>query len=196
MSDSAKWKILAVLALVWTTLILVRLLDNPEPQRVPLQHTSGQVAVANGAKAPPALAQTVSHGADARKIPRRPSKNIFAPLEFPKPKPKRKKVAKSKPPPPPPKPVAAPPAPPQPSPDQLAAAQARKRMSQYRVLGYSSEGGEPRAFLGKGNKIFIARVGEELEDRIQVAAITDTAVKLRETRTRLEATLPYEKGGR
>ena len=69
-------------------------------------------------------------------------------------------------------------------------------MSQYRVLGYSSEGGEPRAFLGKGSKIFIARVGEELEDHIQDAAITDTAVKLRETRTRLEATLPYEKGGR
>ncbi len=68
-------------------------------------------------------------------------------------------------------------------------------MSQYRVLGYSTDGGDTRAFLGKGRKIFIAGVGETVEGRIEIAAITDTAVKLRETRTNVEATLPYEKSG-
>ena len=33
-----------------------------------------------------------------------------------------------------------------------------------------------------------------MEGRIEIAAITATAVKLRETRTNLEATLPYKKG--
>ncbi len=67
-------------------------------------------------------------------------------------------------------------------------------MAQYRVLGYSADGGNTRAFLGKGSKIFIAGVGQTVEGRIEVAAITETAVKLRETRTNLEATLPYKKG--
>ena len=193
MSDDLKLKLLAGLVVVFVGMLTFRLATESEPQRVPLTHKSGQVATPEHSASLPSLKQQGSRNTKPAKVTRHPSQNIFAPLEFPKPK--RKKARKAKPrAAPPPKPVAAP-LPVGPTPGELAGAQARKLMAQYRVLGYAIDGGEPQAFLGKGTKIFIVGVGETLEGRIQIAEITDTAVKLRETRTNLETTLAYKKAG-
>lgn len=193
MSDDLKLKLLAGLVVVFVGMLTFRLATESEPQRVPLTHKSGHVATPENSVALPSLKQPVSRNTKPAKVTRHPSQNIFAPLEFPKPQ--RKKARKAKPrAAPPPRPVAAP-LPLRPTPGELAGAQARKLMAQYRVLGYAIDGGEPQAFLGKGTKIFIVGVGETLEGRIQIAEITDTAVKLRETRTNLETTLAYKKAG-
>ncbi len=193
MSDDLKLKLLAGLVVVFVGMLTFRLTTESEPQRVPLTHKSGQVATPEHSASLPSLKQQGSRNTKPAKVTRHPSQNIFAPLEFPKPQ--RKKARKAKPrAAPPPRPVAAP-LPLRPTPGELAGAQARKLMAQYRVLGYAIDGGEPQAFLGKGTKIFIVGVGETLEGRIQIAEITDTAVKLRETRTNLETTLAYKKAG-
>lgn len=76
---------------------------------------------------------------------------------------------------------------------EQAAQQARQQMAQYRFLGYLTQQGEHRAFLGKGQLLFIVRIGETVEGKIQVAAIDPSAVKLRETGTNVETTLPLTK---
>ncbi len=197
MTERTKVRALVGLVLLWVIILSLRMLVEPEPQRVALQFRSGQTVAVPGTTPPPTLAQPVSTKPGVSEVPANPSKNIFAPLEFQKPKPKKKKVVKKKKrrPPPLPKKVLPPP-PPGPSPEELAAQQIRAQMAQYRVLGYSSDRGRALAFLGKGRKIFIAGVGETVEGRIEIAAITDTAVKLRETRTNVEATLPYKQAGR
>jgi len=53
--------------------------------------------------------------------------------------------------------------------------------------------GEQRAFLGKGPSLFIVRVGDTVEGKIQVAAIDASEVKLRETSTNAETTIPLTK---
>lgn len=193
MTDSGKWKLFGVLTLCWLSLLVVRMTDDLEPRRAPLTYVSGQSVKTAPIMTSPTTVALLSAKPASLSAPPTPSKNIFAPLTFPKPKKKRNVVSRREPP-PPPKP-APPPPPAGPSPDALASAQARKQMGQYRALGFSEDGGTPRAFLGKGNKIYIAQVGEELEERIVVAAITADAVRLRETRTRLETTLPLRPAG-
>ena len=76
---------------------------------------------------------------------------------------------------------------------ELAAQQSRQLLAKYRFLGYLTQGGEPRAFLGKGNELYIVRTGETVEGRIQVKGIDATSVKLLDATTSLETTLPLTK---
>ena len=76
---------------------------------------------------------------------------------------------------------------------EQAAQQARQKMAQYRFLGYLTQHGEHRAFLGKGSSLFIVRIGDTVEGKIQVAAIDASAVKLREATTNVESTIPLTK---
>lgn len=76
---------------------------------------------------------------------------------------------------------------------EQAAQQARQQMAQYRFLGYLTQQGEHRAFLGKGPSLFIVRIGDTVEGKIQVAAIEPSAVKLREVSTNVETTIPLTK---
>ncbi|MGH7255607.1 MAG: hypothetical protein ACREI3_07495, partial [Nitrospirales bacterium] len=86
-------------------------------------------------------------------------------------------------------------APPPPSPEEIARQQARQQLSQYRYVGYLIQAGESKAFLGKGREIYIVRTGDTVEGRVQVAAIEPTTVKLRDTPTNLETTIPLTKNG-
>lgn len=76
---------------------------------------------------------------------------------------------------------------------EQAAQQARQQMAQYRFIGYLTQQGEHRAFLGKGQALFIVRIGDTVEGKIQVAAIEPSAVKLREVSTNVETTIPLTK---
>jgi hypothetical protein len=81
---------------------------------------------------------------------------------------------------------------------ELALQQARQLMEQYRFLGYLMRGGEQRAFIGKGRELYIVGMGEAVEGRLKIKAMTESSVKLLDSNTSLEATLQLSKdsGGR
>jgi hypothetical protein len=97
-----------------------------------------------------------------------------------------------------------PPAPPGPTPEELAEQatrqqaelnlkQVREQMGQYRYLGYLSQQGVQKAFVGKGKDIYIIRKGDTLDGKFLVASIDPTTVKLREPSTSLETSLDLKK---
>ncbi|MGH7206079.1 MAG: hypothetical protein ACREI2_07715 [Nitrospiraceae bacterium] len=204
MREQRKWQAVLGLGLVWVALIVMRVTTEEEPKQVPLKFQSG-LAVAKSIEAESENGQIVVKPirTKAHQSPVMPKKNIFAPFEPPRlpttvAKSKTLKQANA----PDPQPAATPVAPSPPSPEELAAQQARRQqevlrqqMAQYRYLGYLSQGGEERAFLGKGREIYIIRMGDTLEGRFQVASIDAKAVKLRETRTNLETLIQLTKEG-
>jgi hypothetical protein len=210
MTDRSKWGLLVTLALVWLTVLGFRVMNQPEPQRVPLKFKSGPAQPRPKSDLPPVVWPAQARVAEVSfKTP----KNIFAPPETLT-EPERQKLAAvrkrakgaASPVVPPPPPV-----PPPPTPEELAAQEARRQqelarqqqelaaqqarqlMSQYRFLGYLTQGGESKAFLGKGKDIFVVRPGETVDGRIQITAIDPTSVKLKETSTSLETTIPLTK---
>ena len=97
-----------------------------------------------------------------------------------------------------------PPAPPEPTPEKLAEQaarqqeelnlkQVREQMGQYRYLGYLSQQGVQKAFVGKGKDIYIIRKGDTLDGKFLVASIDPSIVKLREPTTSLETSLELTK---
>lgn len=208
MTDRAKWGLWVGLSLVWLALIVLRVMNEPDPQRVPLTFKSGQTLArqaARGASGIPMVVRPVRarFGQDTFTTP----KNIFAPLgsgantEPRRPPRARSFTTKAPAPLPSPPVIAAPPppvpahavAPPPPSPAELAARQAQQQMAQYRFLGYLTQAGESRAFLGKGREIYIVKAGDRLDERLQVQTINATAVKLMDPGTSTEATIPLSK---
>ncbi len=205
MTKRAKWRLLGALVLVWLIVIVVRVVHEPEPQRAPLKFRSGETAAADSTRSdggvPGLVRPKLARGSEA---PFKTPKNIFSPADLssearqaqaarPPKKPQAEAPVPPSAPPPAPPPAVAFTAPPSPSPEQLAAQQARQWLGQYRFFGYLGQGGDQRAFLSKGNDIFIVRVGDSIEGRITVAAIDASSVRLRETKTSLETTLSLTK---
>jgi hypothetical protein len=216
MTNRMKWSLLGGLLLLWIAVIAFRVMSEPEPQRVPLKFVSGQVLAretGHGTDGMPASLQPA--GAPTGPSFKTP-KNIFAPLDLRSDEEKaaaararllaaRRKTEQAA--------VATAPAPPPPTPEESAAQeaqrqaelarqqkeqaiqQARQAMGQYRFLGYLTRNGAPQAFLGKGTDIYIVKVGETIEGRIQVTTIDATTVKLTEQTTSTEASLPLVKEG-
>lgn len=218
MSDHRKWSLLGGLMLVLLALIAIRVLNQPEPQRVPLTYQSGQTLARDTARGVASLPTPVKPRPSKNQVTFREPKNIFARLgSIPETtdnararggkKPKLVMAGVSGPvqgpPPPPPEESAAQQALRQ---QQLAAQQARQQkeqaaqqarqlMGQYRFFGYLTEGGQHRAFLAKGREIYIVRTGETLEGRILVTGVDASGVKLKDSATSQEATLPLRKEG-
>jgi hypothetical protein len=196
MNNRVKWGAVTVLALTWAALLVTRLIDQPPPQRMPLTYRSGQ-AVPRESFRSGLEALTRGEGAEARAMsaPFKTPKNIFAPLESDgdeasKTKRARTFTAKTPPPSAATAPVSASPAVPAPSADELAARQAQQAIAQYRFLGYLTQAGTARAFLGKGQQIYIVTTGDLLDERIRVQAITASAVQLKDAGTNVEGTIP------
>lgn len=212
MTERAKWGLLALLALIWVGLLAMRTVTQEEPARVPLQYRSGQTlskAAAGHASGVPTVAKLAKSREED--ITFQTPKNIFAPLERPvdiaeQQAKARARLARSG------KagtlPVVAkgPPPPPPPAPEEVAAQQARQQwemvaqrarqaMAQYRFIGYLTQNGEPRAFLGKGRELYIVRAGETLEEQIHVATIETSSLKLRDGASQVESALPLAKEG-
>jgi hypothetical protein len=218
MYDRRKWAVLGGLLGVWLVVIGVRLITAPEPQHVPLKFQSGQRVARAGTTdlAPSGVPKVVRpQKTTLGEGPLKRPTNIFAPLgsdtDGDKPKIARTKggakVAKAvvtgqvfg-----PERPPAVAPAPPMPTAEELAAQQARQqkelaaqqarqRLAQYRFLGYLSESGEHKAFIGKGRELYIVRTGEMVEGRIRVNAIEPTSVMLMDGDTGVGTTLPLVK---
>lgn len=220
MTDRKKWSLLGGLLLLWVAVIAFRVMSETEPQRVPLKFVSGQVLAQETARSHGEMPASLRPmGATTAHASFKDPKNIFAPLDLRTDEEKaaaaqarllaaRKKAEQAA--------VAAapaPPAPPPPTPEELAAQeaqrqielarqqkeqavrQARAAMSQYRFLGYLTRNGAPQAFLGKGSEIYIVKIGETVEGKIQVTTIDATTVKLVEQTTSTETSLPLTKEG-
>jgi hypothetical protein len=205
MTERAKWLPLGGLVLIWGTLLILRVLAAEEPSQVPLKFTSG----AGAAKQTAAAASGVPTVVRPPDSPGEPNsfhtpKNIFAPLDV---VPVLAKPVAPSPPKPgvqtAPPPVIAP-VPPPPSPIEIAAQQearqreaaiqqARQRMTQYRFLGYLTEAGAHRAFLAKGSDLYIVTLADTVEAQIQVTSIDQATVKLTDTPTHVETSLPLVK---
>ncbi|MGH2619931.1 MAG: hypothetical protein ACRDHG_05095, partial [Anaerolineales bacterium] len=170
MTGRTKWGLLGILALVWLTVIVFRVMNQPEPLRIPLKFKSGPAQARPKSDLPP-----VVWPAQAREsqVSFKTPKNIFAPPETLT-EPEKQKLAATRkrakeaalPTVPPPQPAAPPPTPEELAAQEarrqqelarqqqeLAAQQARQLMSQYRFLGYLTQGGESKAFLSKGKDI-------------------------------------------
>lgn len=213
MKDTLQRSLALGLGGLWVVLVAWRVLSAEEPATVPLKYVSGRPASAQVA-APASTAdpwRLTPVNIQARAMPEMPKKNIFAPLGEPTDVTitpvvaKRPKRLVPAPPPPPAEPVA-PPAPPGPTPEELAEQaarqqeellrrQVREQMSQYRYLGYLSQHGVDKAFVGKGKDIYIIRKGEKLDGKFVVAAIDSSSVKLREPVTNQEASINLKKEG-
>lgn len=213
--------ILGGLLLILLTLIVHQFMTNSAPQEVPLAFRSGQPVDQSRAKKPQDSGMVLKPmRRTAQDSPPIPQKNLFAALDSVATASRRtgssvKQSVKTGAPPLPgaPPPVPAVPSTPSPimspsppplSPKQLAAQQqraqeeahkqeVRHRLAQFRSLGFLTEKGEQRAFLGRGKEIFIIREGDTLEESVRVMGITKTEVILRETTTNIETRLTLGK---
>lgn len=206
MTERAKWALLALLAMIWVGLLAMRVVTQEEPVRVPLKYQSGQT-LSKAAGTQTSGVPTVARLAKSREgdITFQIPKNIFAPLERPEDIAEQQAKARVR--------VAgsgkakarsAFPKGPPPSPAELAAREAQQQrqaaalwahqaMAQYRFIGYLTQNGEPRAFLGKGRELYIVRAGETLEGQIHVASIETSSLKLRDEASDVESALPLVK---
>ena len=218
MSDQRKWSLLGGLMLVLMALIAIRVLNQPEPQRVPLTYKSGQKLARDAARGVASLPKPVKPRPPKNQVTFRERKNIFAQLGSVSDRTSDAQARAGKKPKLPmaavPGPVQGPPPPPPEESDaqqalrqqqlaeqqarqqkEQAAQQARQLMGQYRFFGYLTEGGQHRAFLAKGREIYIVRTGETLEGRIVVTGVDASGVKLKDPATSQEAILPLKKEG-
>lgn len=221
MSPSLQRYLLLGLGGAWCVLILMRVLTAAAPQEVPLQFVSGKPAAkTRAAVGAPDLWQVKRVSTQVREMPEGPKKNIFAPLgestavgaaivvanRAKRVPPPPSIVAAMPQPSPPPVVDAPPPAPPGPTTEELAEQaarqqaelnlkQVREQMGQYRYLGYLSQQGVQKAFVGKGKEIYIIRKGDKLDGKFLVASIDPAIIKLREPSTSLEASIELKKEG-
>lgn len=212
MSLSLQRAVLIMLGGVWVLLLAWRFMPGEPPQEVPLTFVSGHSATKKTAGAPDPW-QVKPIAMQAKAMPETPKKNIFAPLGESTAVGDREvgtsavvaKRSKRMTPPPPVVVVAeAPPAPSGPTPEELAELaakqqeelrrkQVQEQMGQYRYLGYLTQQGVQKAFVGKGKDIYIIRQGDKLDGKFLVASINATTVKLKEPITSLETSLDLKK---
>lgn len=214
MSPSLQRYVLMGLGGVCCVLILMRVLTAEAPEEVPLTFVSGKPATKTRAFTGTPDPWQVKHVTmQAREMPEGPKKNIFAPLGESTAvgattvmATRAKRATPATLPPPPVVADVSPPVPPGPTPEELAEQaarqqeelklkQLREQMGQYRYLGYLSQQGVQKAFVGKGTDIYIIRTGDTLDGKFLVASIDPTTVKLKEPTTSLETSLDLRKEG-
>ena len=214
MSASLQRYLLLGLGSVWCVLILMRVLTAEAPQEVPLTFVSGKSAAktraAIGASDPWQVKRVTIQ---AREMPTGPKKNIFAPLgestvvgaaTIVAKREKRARPPLVMPPPLPIVVAVVPVAPSGPTPEEVAEQaawqqkqlnleQVREQMGQYRYLGYLSQQGVQKAFVGKGKDIYILRKGDKIDGKFLVGSIDPGTLKLKEPITSLETSLDLMK---
>ncbi|NKB82270.1 MAG: hypothetical protein GKS05_10370 [Nitrospirales bacterium] len=203
MNTSTQWLLLGGLILILGTLLFFEWIDESEPQRVPLVFTTGQTVRDQTKWRQPQTLSLSSLNASARPTTFTQPRNIFAPLfqakpptkrAVPKPLPKAPSVPLT-----PASSLLARPVVPSlgPSAEERAIQQAKAQLSQYRFLGYLTQGRDRQVFLSKGKAIYIAKQGETIEGDIEVRATDAMAVTLAKpvqgTEQTVEATLPLTK---
>jgi hypothetical protein len=153
--------------------------------RMPRQQTTATLKYKPGTTAAPRSAQPamVPQGADENRLhlellDQQPARfggykrNLFKPVFF-----EEQKILPMPPPPPQPKPLpvqAAKPGPAQPAPPPLAEPTPVQRdMANFTFLGFLKKGNNKTIFLSSNKEIFLARKGDKLAGKYEVANVTD-----------------------
>lgn len=216
---------LGIVLIVWGSMLVWFFALEPEPQHVPLTHRTGETASRGEGSARPAAADPLDvrslKNLHAQTTPTMPVKNVFAPLDLPPDvgpvRPRRTPVSATLPPPVvsalpseapiAPSPTALPaPLPATPTADDVARTQveqnrllvqqqAQQLLAQFRYLGFVSQGGTDRAFLGKGSEILIAAEGERVHGTVIVRNIGTSSVILKDTLSNVERTVSLSPNG-
>jgi hypothetical protein len=216
MRDRGKAGLLAGLLVVWAVSFAFVSFNQDEPQRAPLKFKTGQPVAKDAVRQASGIPKIVRPQQKDGPATFVEPKNVFAALEnrlerkvAAKPAKRPRIVVVSDGPlqgPQLPPTGAAPPPPPPPSPEEIAAAQARQQreqalqqarqlMAQYRYLGYLTEEGGHRGFLGKDRELYVVAVGELMEGRLRVKELDPNSVKLMDMKTSLETVIPLTKDG-
>lgn len=195
--DSKK-KFLAVLLIIWGVIILFRVVFFEGPKTAPLKFTKGSAASKKATSDAPLKIDVDRLKSSAPVLPDE-VKNIFAPLPSPKPPaPPVRALPPPPPPPPPPEPPPPPPPPPEikgPTPEEIAFAQARNELMEFRYLGFLNRGdGRQEGFFSKKQESLIAGRGDLIFDRFLVKELTGNRVVIQEINTHAEVTLQLTEG--
>ena len=175
---------LIILLAIWGSLFSYRILFSEGPRTAPLKYTKG------------AISSSATKGGEDASIQIRtdllqpaPStspedvRNIFAPLPSPKPPP---------PPPPRPLPPTLPPPPviQPPTPEELALAQARSDLAEFKYIGFLDRGkGRQEGFISMKQETIIATRGEVVFGHFIVKELSSSLALIQEQNTHAEVTL-------
>ena len=189
MSTPTQTYIFGVLLLIWISIIGFQTLLGSTAKHVPLVNRSGPKSQPK----PLSLLHVQFTSPDeSRKVGKnshislKPSKNIFAPLTFPK---LSSPVIVKKPTPRKPVPVI-PIKPSGPSPETLVAERIRKEMTEYRFLGLVYEGAVAQVFLVRNDEIFILREGDVVKGEIRLTKVQPSAIQLQYGDSEIKTTIP------
>ena len=190
-----RWLAISLCA-TWAALVILEVMNQPSPERVPLKFKSGPVQD---------IAEKQTHGSDSpftvrlaraktHELPHLPSHNIFAPLDTPLPEATVRQVK------PPqsssPAPIVAEP-PASPSEQEIAAQKATQQtemvrlaamreLGAFRFLGFLEQDGVVQAFLARGNELYVVANGDSVDGRYVVTVLDTSSVKIRATSTGVE----------
>lgn len=166
-------------------------------QTAPMKYTKGAVSTANQGEGEASMKLRTELLKTEPPAPLTETKNIFAPLSSPKPPPPPVKKVVPPPPPPEPPPVLLPP-PPEirgPTPEELALAQARSELTEFRYLGFlDRRNGKPEGFFSKRQEAIIAEKGETVFGHFLVKELSENLAVIEETATHAEVTLQLSEG--
>jgi len=208
MTKRTKGWLAIFLGATWAALVIFEVTNQPSPERVPLKFKSGPTQD---------IAEKHAHQSDnpftvrlarakTHELPHLPSHNIFASLDTPSPEATLRQVNKhtvsglvkpSQSPSPAPI-VAAPPA--SPSEQELAAQraiqqtemarlEAMRELGAFRFLGFLEQDGLARAFLARGNELYVVKNGDAIDGRYVITVLDNSSVKIRATSTGAETTI-------
>lgn len=191
-------RLFIALLIIWGGLLLYRFLFFEGTRTAPMKYTKGAVSTANKGEGETSMKLRTQLLKTEPPVPLSETKNIFAPLPSPKPPPPPVKKAVPPPPPPPePPPVVLPP-PPEvrgPTPEELALAQARSELAEFRYLGFLDRGnGKREGFFSKRQEAIIAGKGETVFGHFMVKELSENLAVIEEAATHAEVTLQLSEG--
>lgn len=211
MTEGTKMRLAIFLCSTWAALTLFEVMNQPSPERVPLRFKSGMAPNIADSHAHESdnpftvrLARVKTH-----ELPHLPSHNIFASLDSPssesaaRPAKKRTAPSQMKPPQPlSPAPIVTEPAPVPAPPSELEIATLRaiqeaelarlettRELAAFRFLGFLERDGVAQVFLARGSELYVVANGDIVEGKYAITVIDTSSVKIRATRTGVEATI-------
>lgn len=205
MTKRTKGWLAVSLSATWAALVIVEVMNQSSPERVPLKFKSGPAQDIAGKQA---------HGSDSpftvrlaraktHELPHLPSHNIFASIDTPSPEATVRQVKKytvsgqEKPPQlASPAPIVAEPAAP-PSEQEIAAhltiqqaemarLEAMRELGTFRFLGFLEQNGVAQAFLARGNELYVVANGDAVDGRYVITVLDTSSVRIRATSTGVE----------
>lgn len=185
-------KLLILLLFILGLLLGYRVLFSEDQKTVPLKYTKGTVSTLKkeGGTASLTLRTELLNQEPPSSLAE--TKNIFAPLTSPKPPPP---PVITPPPPPPPPPLLPPPEIRGPTPEELALAQARNELTEFRYIGFLDRGnGVQEGFFTRRQEAVLAKKGEVLFGHFMIKELSGNLAVIEETATHAEVTLQLSEG--